>query len=75
MITSAFGAVVRTTHLTGITTDLGIGLVRLFTSSSLGDLAGPTRQRESRATIMRVGIISFFILGSTFSSFIFYSAQ
>lgn len=75
MITSAFGAVIRTTHLTGITTDLGIGLVRLFSRSSLTE-ADPSGIRwEARANMMRIGIIFGFIAGSTLSSFIFISAQ
>ncbi len=32
-VTSAFGAIIRTSHLTGITTDLGIGVVRVLTHS------------------------------------------
>jgi uncharacterized membrane protein YoaK (UPF0700 family) len=30
-VTSTFGAIIRTTHLTGLTTDLAIGLVRVLT--------------------------------------------
>jgi uncharacterized membrane protein YoaK (UPF0700 family) len=66
-ITSASGAIVRTTHLTGITTDLGIGLVRILTSSS----TEITKAQEKKANLMRMGIILFFILGSTLGSFIF----
>jgi uncharacterized membrane protein YoaK (UPF0700 family) len=66
-ITSASGAVVRTTHLTGITTDLGIGIVRTISAS----IPKPIRQMENRANAMRSGIIVFFILGSLISSFCF----
>lgn len=59
-ITSAFGAVVRTTHLTGLTTDLGIGLVRIFTKVYRNS---PIDERK--ATWMRLGIIFAFILGAT----------
>lgn len=64
-ITSAFGAVVRTTHLTGTTTDLGIGLVRIISG-----IHHHTFRQEYRATLIRAGLIGFFILGS-FSSFLF----
>lgn len=66
-ITSASGAVVRTTHLTGITTDLGIGLMRVF------EKRVPERIRsvEFRANWLRSGIIFFFILGSTLAAILF----
>lgn len=60
-ITTAFGATVRTTHLTGITTDLGIGLVRVF-SGSHGN--SQPRENEIKANIMRISIILAFIFGS-----------
>lgn len=53
-------SVVRTTHLTGITTDLGLGLVRLLYKSQVEI----NEFEERRATWMRLGLISFFILGS-----------
>lgn len=55
-------SVVRTTHLTGITTDLGIGLVRVL---NRGKLKGVVEE-EWKANIMRTGIIISFITGSTF---------
>jgi uncharacterized membrane protein YoaK (UPF0700 family) len=66
-ITSVSKSVIRTTHLTGITTDLGIGLVRLFHHHKLGE----TAQNERRPNLMRIGIISFFILGSVIGGFAF----
>lgn len=66
-ITSASGAVVRTTHLTGITTDLGIGLVRAF---SLG-YSDKVQASESKSNWMRAGIIISFVLGSTVSAWIY----
>lgn len=66
-ITSASGAVVRTTHLTGMTTDLGIGLVRVFTSGQ----SERVKKNEQRNNLMRAGIIGSFALGSTFAAFIF----
>jgi uncharacterized membrane protein YoaK (UPF0700 family) len=71
MVTTAFGAIVRTTHLTGISTDLGIGVVRLISNDQLPQ----NRKNEFRATWMRLGIISSFICGSTLSSFIYLSVQ
>lgn len=70
MVTSASGAVVRTTHLTGITTDLGIGLVRvLFHGHQL------SRIDEIRAVWMRIGVIFSFIFGSTMAAFVFFDGE
>ncbi len=66
-ITSASGSVVRTTHLTGITTDLGIGLVRAM---SLG-YSDKVQASESKSNWMRAGIIISFIFGSTISALIY----
>lgn len=66
-ITSASGAVVRTTHLTGITTDLGIGLTRVLTKKK-GDYV---RRHEAKANIMRAGLIFFFVLGSYLGALLF----
>jgi len=60
-------SVVRTTHLTGITTDLGIGLVRMLNAGKLNGLASD----EAKANWMRVGIILFFIFGSTVGFHVF----
>lgn len=60
MITSISHSVIRTTHLTGLTTDLGIGLVRIFSH----DRNHPLREQELKATGMRIGIIVSFIFGS-----------
>jgi uncharacterized membrane protein YoaK (UPF0700 family) len=56
-------SVVRTTHLTGITTDLGIGLVRVLNQKRI-----PLKmmEEESKANFMRIGIICSFIAGSAF---------
>lgn len=71
IITTAFGAIVRTTHLTGLTTDLGIGLVRL-----IFNLQNPEKkQQEWKANIMRASIIFSFVLGSAFAGFIFLKGQ
>jgi uncharacterized membrane protein YoaK (UPF0700 family) len=59
-ITTVSKAVIRTTHLSGITTDLGIGLMRFLFRQKIGaEVAG-----EGKANLMRMGIIGFFLLGS-----------
>lgn len=68
-VTTASKAVVRTTHLTGITTDLGIGLVRVF-SKTLAD-----NGEENRANAMRATIIVSFVLGSIAGAYIFLRYQ
>jgi uncharacterized membrane protein YoaK (UPF0700 family) len=66
-MTSASGAVIRTTHLTGVTTDLGIGLVRILSPA----VPYLVREQELRATRMRIGIILSFIFGSATCAFVF----
>lgn len=66
-ITSVSRSVVRTTHLTGITTDLGIGLMRVFSKNQSAE----EKAHESRANHMRMGIIGFFVLGSVVAGFMF----
>lgn len=70
MITSVSGSVVRTTHLTGLTTDLGVGLMRILSNSHK-----TSRDEETRNTLMRLGIIVSFVLGSASSGWIFFSHQ
>jgi uncharacterized membrane protein YoaK (UPF0700 family) len=66
-ITTASKAVVRTTHLTGITTDLGLGLMRVLNRGKLKEeISG-----EGRANLMRIGLIFFFGLGSILGGFVF----
>lgn len=52
-ITLASGATIRTTHLTGLTTDLGLGLIR----------------SEHKANLLRLITIIFFTLGSGVGAF------
>jgi uncharacterized membrane protein YoaK (UPF0700 family) len=60
MVSLVSKSVVRTTHLTGVTTDLGIGLVRMLNRGRLGaKVAG-----ETQANFMRIGVILFFVFGS-----------
>ena len=66
-ITSVSRSVIRTTHLTGITTDLGLGIVRFLHRENL---QGPIDD-EVKANLMRVGIILFFGLGSVVGALAF----
>jgi uncharacterized membrane protein YoaK (UPF0700 family) len=66
-ITTATGATVRTTHLTGITTDLGIGLIRLITPG----MREKKLAREKKANRLRIGTICSFGLGSALSAGVF----
>lgn len=59
-------AVVRTTHLTGVTTDLALGIIRVLFMSNHDD----RYHKESIANFVRVGIITFFVLGSILSSYL-----
>jgi uncharacterized membrane protein YoaK (UPF0700 family) len=60
-------SVIRTTHLTGLTTDLGLGIVRFFKRKELdGEVSG-----EGRSNLMRVGIISSFVMGALVGGFVF----
>lgn len=66
-ITSSSGRSVRTTHLTGLTTDLGLGLARIFAF----DLKQSQLQTELRANYLRIGSIAAFILGSAVGAWVF----
>lgn len=66
-LTSASGATVRTTHLTGITTDLGIGLIRAATL----DVKHPRRKYEVKSNWLRVGTIGAFMFGSGVAAVLF----
>lgn len=66
-ITTVSKSVIRTTHLTGITTDLGIGLMRLLNYKKIKEPV----DNEKKATLMRAGIIFFFGLGSVVGGRVF----
>lgn len=66
-ITTVSKSVVRTTHLTGITTDLGIGLVRVLFRKQLDGKI----DEDVKANLMRLGIILFFGLGSVTGALVF----
>lgn len=70
-ITTVSKSVVRTTHLTGITTDLGIGLMRILNSKRINE----DMTNEKKATFMRLGIILCFGLGSVAGGFAFSKFQ
>ncbi len=60
-------SVVRTTHLTGITTDLGIGLIRILNRHKISEQIPD----EGKANLMRLGIICSFGIGSILGGFLF----
>lgn len=70
-VTTAFGATIRTTHLTGITTDLAIGLVRILQHTHNLN----TRKNEIHANTMRIMIITLFIFGASLSAYIYQKAE
>lgn len=65
-ITTVSKSVVRTTHLTGITTDLGIGIMRYINRDKIN-----YSPDDGNANLMRLGIILFFVLGSIVGGFVF----
>ncbi len=70
-ITSASGSTVRTTHLTGLTTDLGLGIVRA--EIHYPSIAARTLGRK--ANLLRIGTILSFILGSLVGAIFFMRFQ
>jgi uncharacterized membrane protein YoaK (UPF0700 family) len=66
-ITTVSRSVIRTTHLTGITTDLGIGIVRYLNRGRLKEEVA----NEGRSNLMRIGIILSFTLGCCAGGFLF----
>jgi uncharacterized membrane protein YoaK (UPF0700 family) len=66
-ITSSSGKSVRTTHLTGLTTDLGLGLARTLTLGTRSERL----QKEARANYLRIGSILSFVLGSAVGAWFF----
>jgi uncharacterized membrane protein YoaK (UPF0700 family) len=65
VISSASGTVIRTTHLTGITTDLGVGIVRLFSVKE-------GHKQELFANWCRFGIFTSFFLGSLIGALFYF---
>lgn len=65
-VTKISNAVVRTTHLTGLFTDLGIELSQLFFPES-----HPHRDKIKSTIKLRIYIISFFFLGGLVGGYLF----
>lgn len=66
MVTKISGSVVRTTHLTGMTTDLGIELATLLRSPK-----GTNRRDIKRKILLQASIIFFFFVGGIVGGYIF----
>lgn len=66
-ITSASGSTIRTTHMTGLTTDLGLGLIR----AEVHHMSEKHRSEERLANALRFGSIFSFVLGSVCAAFVF----
>lgn len=66
-ITTSTGAFVRVTHLTGVTTDLGIGVVRLFAM----DPTHADYRTEKMSNYYRAGTILSFTAGSFAGALLF----
>ncbi|MEZ4917249.1 MAG: YoaK family protein [Chitinophagales bacterium] len=69
-VTKISDAVVRTTHLTGLFTDLGIDLSLLFFPKS-----HPNKQRIISSIKLRIYIISFFFLGGIIGGLLYIKAN
>lgn len=69
VISTASGYRVRTTHLTGIATDFGIGIVKLFTNRKHAELYSA----ELTLNYYRLGTIVSFTLGGIVGAYAFYS--
>jgi uncharacterized membrane protein YoaK (UPF0700 family) len=69
--TSVSKSVIRTTHLTGTTTDLGISLVRIFNRNKVGIHL----QSELLQITARILIISAFVIGSICGAVLFRELQ
>ncbi|WKD85671.1 hypothetical protein KCTC32516_01014 [Polaribacter huanghezhanensis] len=65
-VTKISNAVVRTTHLTGLFTDLGIDLSQLFFPK-----LHPNREKLKANIKLRIYIISFFFAGGLFGGFLY----
>lgn len=66
MVTKISGSVVRTTHLTGMTTDLGIELATL-----LRNARGTNRRDVKRKILLQLAIIFFFFAGGIVGGYVF----
>lgn len=66
LVTQISDATVRTTHLTGLFTDLGIELSQLFYHKSSND-----KNKLYKSIKLRLTIISFFLLGGIIGGYLF----
>ncbi len=71
MVSLLSGAIVRTTHMTGVLSDLGIGLVRI----TYKKLPAEDKSKEFKANKLRLGLLLSFVLGSLIGSFLFVRYQ
>lgn len=67
LVTKISKATVRTTHLTGLFTDLGIELSQMFFYRGLGE-----KRKLKRSIHLRVTIIAFFFLGGVIGGFLYH---
>jgi len=65
-VTTISNAIVRTTHLTGLFTDLGIDLSQLFFPKSY-----PQRKKLKANIKLRISIIAFFFIGGLIGGYLF----
>lgn len=70
LVTNISQSVVRTTHLTGLFTDLGINLSQLFFTKK-----EPELKRLARIIYLRISIILFFFIGGVLGGLLFVSFQ
>lgn len=70
-LSSSSGSTLRTTHLTGTTTDLGIGIMRWATLSKKDD----RKPAEMRGNLLRIGLIVSFMFGSGIGAVLFIRYQ
>ncbi len=66
-ITASSGSSIRTTHLTGLTTDLGLGIARLFSYGRKTEKF----QKEFTINSLRVSAIVAFVVGSGAGAWVF----
>jgi uncharacterized membrane protein YoaK (UPF0700 family) len=71
-ITTISRSVIRTTHLTGITTDLGIGIMRVL---YWGKTKNVLEANEGAINWIRIGLIIFFIIGSSIGAHLYQNYQ
>lgn len=71
VLTSASGGIVRATHLTGTTTDVGMGLVRALTSRHRPEIY----TKEMHRVVVRFATILGFIIGGLIGGTVFHYTQ